>query len=69
MSVAATAVIVGLFLCALAAKFISDAAQNQRQKLLWLRGMQVAYLALLIVLGIKIGPLAWPYIEKMLSAQ
>jgi hypothetical protein len=59
---------IGFFLFALAAKFISDAAASARGQRLWLRAMQISYLALLILLAIKIIPLGWPYFEKILSS-
>ncbi|HWD28210.1 MAG TPA: hypothetical protein VG387_13650 [Rhizomicrobium sp.] len=67
MSVGYTAMVMALFFGALGAQFMSDASKTERRKLLWRRTMQIVYLALLIVLGIKFVPLAWPILEKILA--
>jgi hypothetical protein len=69
MTILDTAVILGLLLFSLASQFLSDAAPNPRRKFLWRRAMQVSYGALLVLLAIKLVPLARPIIEKMLAAQ
>jgi len=69
MSLAFGVLVGGLFLGALIAKFVSDAATNPRRKLVWWRVTQVSYSALVVVLTVKLAPLAWPYIKKVLAAQ
>jgi hypothetical protein len=69
VSVAATAIVVGLFLATLTAQFASGATSNPARKLIWRRVMQGFYLAFLVAFGIEFVPVAWPYIEKVLAAQ
>ena len=58
MRLSTTVIGLTLFAVALASQFLSDAAKDDRRKMLWRRVMQVAYLALLLFFAIQFYPIA-----------